>query len=168
MRVWSAACSTGEEPYSLAICLEENRLRLSQWELEILGTDISAEVLNLAKAGRYKDRALQEVDEKRRRRYFSERNEEPRWQVRDTVKRLVTIQRHNLMERLAAEPFDCIFIRNVLIYFDRTSKQVVLNNLLRALAVGGYLVVGPSEGVYDMLDQLHKISPLIYQKVGDM
>ena len=64
-------------------------------------------------------------------------------------------------------PFDCIFIRNVLIYFDRESKRVVIDNLLSALAVGGYLVVGPSEGIYDMLDPLTRISPLLYQKVAE-
>ena len=62
---------------------------------------------------------------------------------------------------------DCIFIRNVLIYFDRDSKQVVINNLLKALAIGGYLVVGPSEGIYDMLDPLQRISPFLYRKAEE-
>ena len=70
------------------------------------------------------------------------------------------------MTPLGHEPFDCIFIRNVLIYFDRASKQIVVNNLHRALAAGGYLVTGPSEGIYDMLDPLQKLSPFLYRKVG--
>ena len=69
-----------------------------------------------------------------------------------------------MIQPLPQPAFDCIFIRNVLIYFDRDSKQVVIEHLLRALAAGGYLVVGPSEGIYDMLDPLHKISPFLYQK----
>ena len=69
------------------------------------------------------------------------------------------------MEPLRAEPFDCIFIRNVLIYFDRESKKVVIKQLLASLAAGGYLVVGPSEGIYDMLEPLVKRSTFLYQKV---
>jgi chemotaxis protein methyltransferase CheR len=76
----------------------------------------------------------------------------------------VEFRHHNLMEPLRQPQFDCIFIRNVLIYFDRDSKQVVIRNLMSALARGGYLVVGPSEGVYDMLDPLEKKSTFLYQK----
>jgi chemotaxis protein methyltransferase CheR len=71
------------------------------------------------------------------------------------------------MQLLSEPPFECVFICNVLIYFDRDSKQVVLNNLLDRIAVGGYLVVGPSEGVAGMLKPLQKISPLVYRKVDD-
>jgi chemotaxis protein methyltransferase CheR len=68
------------------------------------------------------------------------------------------------MEPLGKEAFDCIFIRNVLIYFDRRSKQAVVKNLLGALAPSGYLAVGPSEGIYDLLAPLQKVSPLIYRQ----
>ncbi len=68
------------------------------------------------------------------------------------------------MHPLSAPTFDCIFIRNVLIYFDRESKRVVIKNLLNALAPGGYLVVGPSEGIYDMLGDMRKIATFLYQK----
>ena len=68
------------------------------------------------------------------------------------------------MQPLRLPPFDCVFIRNVLIYFDRESKRVVIRNLIEALAPGGYLVVGPSEGVYDMLEPLVKKAPFLYRK----
>ena len=71
------------------------------------------------------------------------------------------------MKPLLGPVFDCIFIRNVLIYFDRQSKQTVVNNLFNTLAVGGYLVVGPSEGIYEMLGGMERVSPLIYKKVGE-
>jgi chemotaxis protein methyltransferase CheR len=77
---------------------------------------------------------------------------------------MVRFAKHNLMTPIQEAPFDCIFIRNVLIYFDRESKETVVDNLMKALVPGGYLVVGPSEGIYDMLDPLRRHSPFLYQK----
>lgn len=165
LRIWSAACSTGEEVYSLAICLAENALRLRGWQLTILGTDISEAVLRHARAASYKANALEEVSESQKRRYFEPSADGQSWQVRPSVCDMVEFRRHNLMEPLSGPPFDCIFIRNVLIYFDRESKKVVIKHLLGSLARGGFLVVGPSEGIYDMLDPLVKRSTFLYQKV---
>lgn len=164
LRVWSAACSTGEEPYSLAICAAENALRLKDWKISIVGTDISEAVLKEARQAVYRQRSLEEVAPVQLKRYFEALADGQSWQVRPPVKALVEFRRHNLMEPLKLPPFDCIFIRNVLIYFDRESKQVVIRNLISALARGGYLVVGPSEGVYDMLDPLMKKTPYLFQK----
>ena len=168
LRFWSAGCASGAEPYSIAICLAENKYRIRDWSLEILGTDISEEALCVAREGRYKARAVEAVTQEQRRRYFQHHVEEDLWQVRPEIKKLVEFRRHNLMHPSPESGFDCVFIRNVLIYFDRDSKQVVVNNLLNALAVGGYLLVGPSEGIYDMLKPLRRISPLLYQKVDDV
>lgn len=165
LRVWSAACSTGEEPYSLSICVAENSLRMRGWTSSILGTDISEAALKDARAANYKARSLELVSPAQLRRYFEAQQSAESWHVRPNVREIVEFRRHNLMEPLNLPPFDCIFIRNVLIYFDRESKQVVIRNLVRALARGGYLVVGPSEGIYDMLDPLVKRDTCLYQKV---
>jgi chemotaxis protein methyltransferase CheR len=165
LRVWSAACSTGEEAYTLALCLVENKLRLRDWELQILGTDISAEAIERARQGEYKARSIAGLTEKRRKRYFTQ-SEDERWQVRPVLRDLVEFQRHNLIQPLNAPLFDCIFLRNVLIYFDKQSKQKVVDNLTRQLADQAWLVVGPSEGVYDMLGDLKKHSTFLYQKVS--
>jgi chemotaxis protein methyltransferase CheR len=165
LRVWSAACSTGEEVYSIAICVAENLLKLKDWRITILGTDISEGVLRQAREASYKAGALEEVSETEKRRYFEASDDGKLWRVRQPVRDLVGFRRHNLMEPLRGAPFDCIFIRNVLIYFDRESKKVVIKHLLAALAKGGYLVVGPSEGIYDMLEPLVKRSAFLYQKV---
>ena len=165
LRIWSAGCASGAEPYSIGICLAESSYRLRGWSLEILGTDISEEVLRAAREGSFKSRAVDAVTDKRRRRYFRHQADGDLWQICPEIRKLVEFKRHNLMQPLREPAFDCIFLRNVLIYFDRESKRVVIGNLLRALAVGGYLVIGPSEGVYDMLDPLQKISPLLYKKV---
>ena len=79
-----------------------------------------------------------------------------RWTAKPEVKALVTWKQHNLLFPLREEPFDCIFLKNVLIYFDTESKQSVVKNVIDALAKGGYLVVGPTEGIYTMLDSLTK------------
>lgn len=163
-RVWSAACSTGEEPYSLAICVAEDRLRLKNWQISIVGTDISEAALKDARQGVYRERSLEEVSPTQRKRYFDARPDGKSWQVKPAVRELVEFRRHNLMQPLGLPPFDCIFIRNVLIYFDRESKLTVIKHLIGALAPGGYLVVGPSEGIYDMLEPLKKRASCIYQK----
>jgi chemotaxis protein methyltransferase CheR len=165
LRVWSAACSSGEEVYSLAICLSENLLKLRGWQIAVLGTDISEGVLRQAREARYKASALEEVSDSQKRRYFEPADGAQTWRVRQPVRDMVEFRRHNLMEPLNEAPFDCIFIRNVLIYFDRESKSTVIKNLLNSLGQGGYLVVGPSEGIYDMLEPLVKRSTFLYQKI---
>jgi len=164
IRVWSAACSTGEEVYSLAINLAENNLRLRDWKCSIIGTDISESVVREARVGTYKQKALEDVTPVQLRRYFEENGEGESWTIRQPVRDLVDFRGHNLMEGLFFNRFDCVFIRNVLIYFDRESKKVVIKHLINALAPGGYLGVGPSEGIYDMLDPLVKRSAFLYQK----
>jgi chemotaxis protein methyltransferase CheR len=168
LRIWSAGCANGAEPYSIAMCLSENMHRLRDWSLSIVGTDISEEMLRAARAGIFKSRAIESVTEKQRRRYFQYRADDDLWKVRPALKKMTEFKKHNLMQPLVEPAFDCVFIRNVLIYFDRESKQTALDNLLKALAPGGYLVVGPSEGVYDMLGHLQKVTPLIYQKAEKM
>ena len=164
-RMWSAACSTGEEPYSLAICVAENSLRLKNWKISIVGTDISEAVLKEARRRVYQGNGRwSAVGPLQLKRFFDAQADGKSWQVKPELRKLVEFRRHNLMEPLRLPNFDCIFIRNVLIYFDRESKQVVIRNLISALARGGYLVVGPSEGIYDMLDPLVKRATYLYQK----
>ena len=130
LRIWSAACSTGEEPYSMAIEILEKRPVLAGWNIKVLGTDISGAALAEARAGRYDARAVRHVEPARRLAFFDEDAAAGRWTVRPDVKALVTWKPHNLLTPLADEPFDCIFIKNVLIYFDKESKQVVVKNLV--------------------------------------
>jgi chemotaxis protein methyltransferase CheR len=166
LRLWSAACSTGEEPYSMAIEILEKRLIFAGWNIKVVGTDLSGAVLADARAGRYDARAVRHVVPARRLAFFDEDTVAGRWNVKPDVKAMVTWKLHNLLSPLKDDPFDCIFIKNVLIYFDKDSKQVVVKNLIEALAGGGYLVVGPTEGVYNMLDSLVKVKPWLYQKPG--
>jgi len=165
LRVWSAACSTGEEPYSLAICLYESAVRLSGWQTTVVGTDISEAVLRDARDAVYRPRSLELVSEQRLKRHFEKSPASETYSLRSNLRTMVEFHRHNLMKPLRLPRFDCIFIRNVLIYFDRASKQVVIDHLVQALAPGGYLVMGPSEGIYDMLTPLTKRTTFAYQKL---
>jgi chemotaxis protein methyltransferase CheR len=163
LRLWSAACSTGEEPYSIAMCISESSVVMKGWSIQILGTDISESTLKAAREGVYAKRTMQELDEARVRRYFSE--ESPgNFKLRPAISQMVRFKNHNLMQPMTEPPFDCIWLRNVLIYFDRESKTKVIDHLVRSLAKGGYLVVGPSEGVFDMLGMLEKRSTFLYRK----
>ncbi len=163
LRIWSAACSTGEEPYSIAMCLSEAGIALRGWTIQILGTDISESALHSAREAVYRPRTMQELEDAKVRRYFTE--ETPgHFRLRPTIAKMVSFKNHNLMKPNHESPFDCIWLRNVLIYFDRESKAKVIENLVRSMVSGGYLVVGPSEGVYDMLGMLHKRGTFLYQK----
>jgi chemotaxis protein methyltransferase CheR len=165
LRLWSAACSTGEEPYSMALKLAARRAELAGWRLEIVGTDLSATALAAAAAAVYDERALHRVGPEDRRAFFDE-GPPGRWTVRPAVRSLATFRRHNLLDRMPGEPFDCVFIKNVLIYFDAESKRKVVDVVVAALAKGGRLVVGPTEGIHNMLDGLEKVKTWLYRKGG--
>jgi chemotaxis protein methyltransferase CheR len=162
LRLWSAACSSGEEVYTLAICLAEARGKLAGWQLKILGTDISGSSLEAARAARYEGRTLENVSPERLARHFQQSGDA--WTVRPSVTKPCEFRTHNLLKPLGEKGFDAIFVRNVMIYFDRESKRTAVGHLLDALAPGGYLVVGPADGIYDLLGNLERKSSFLYHK----
>jgi len=176
IRIWSAACSTGQEPITIAICLLEHSQRLRGIEIEIDATDISEQVLAQARSGQYEKRLLAGIPSELQERYFepvtpiatratiTEPERKDLCQVRSPLRNLVRYQRHNLITKPPGSGYDCIFLRNVMIYFDQESKTVVAGHLQRALAEGGYLVTGPSEGLHEQLNGLQRHSAFIYQK----
>ena len=166
LRIWSAACSTGEEPYSIALKILGKKPLLAGWRTTILGTDLSGAVLDAARAGSYDARAVRLVEPAQRTTFFDEDPTAERWTVKPEVKALVTWKQHNLLFPLEEEPFDCIFLKNVLIYFDKESKQSRGQEPDRCPGQGGYLVVGPTEGIYTMLDSLTKLKPWLYQRLA--
>lgn len=163
LRVWSAASSTGEELYSIALKVHEHRAALAGWRIALIGTDLSDAALASARAATYDARAVRLVGAADRRLHFEEDAASQRWTLRPEVRALASFRPHNLLEPLGGEPFDCVFIKNVLIYFDEDSKRTVVRNLLAALAKGGYLVVGPTEGISTMLGPLTKHKTWLYQ-----
>ena len=163
LRVWSAACSSGEELYTLAICIDEQLHRFAGWNISLLGSDISETMIEAAHRGVFPDRSLEQVSPERRKKYFTP-DAAGGWAIRPRLVQQCEFRRHNLLDPLTGPRKDCIFIRNVFIYFDRESKQRAVRNLIDTLAPGGYLVVGPADGIYDLLGDLEKKSIFLYQK----
>lgn len=164
LRFWSAACASGAEPFSIAICLAEHKLRLRDWSLNILGTDISEQQLAKAREAIFPSRSVASLSRDRLRRFLQPASDDT-WQVRPVIREMVELKQHNLMQPMPRHRFDCIFLCNVLIYFDRESKQMVVDNVTNALAEGGYLVTGPSEGLFEVLRGMRKHSACVYQKL---
>lgn len=164
LRVWSAACSSGEELYSAAICVAEAAGRLGGWNISLLGTDISETMLAAARQATYPKRSLEHVSQERLKRHFTAAPGGEEWTVKQPLRQWCQFRRHNLLEPFSGPRQDCIFVRNVMIYFDRESKETAVRTLIDALAPGGFLVVGPADGIYDLLGSLEKRSIFLYQK----
>ena len=161
LRIWSAGCSTGEEPYTLAInMLEESDKLLKGWTVEILATDLNDRSVETAKAGIYGDYALRNTSDLFRRKYFTPA-EDKKLQVRPEVKKLITFSRLNLQDdskMLFMKGMDLIFCCNVLIYFDGASKTKVINHFFSNLNFGGYFFLGTSESLMNLNDQFHLVN----------
>ena len=150
LRIWSAACSSGEEPYSLAMSLLETG-RIAESNVSIRATDISPRVLEMCERGYYRALSFRATEPAMVQKYFSATGEG--FQINDRVKRLVTFSSLNLMDdrKVAGNgPFDAIFCRNVLIYFDKPTQKRVVESFARALRPGGYLFLGHAESLFGL------------------
>ncbi|MFL6819633.1 MAG: CheR family methyltransferase [Bradyrhizobium sp.] len=152
IRIWCAAGSTGQEPYSLAICLKEMSTALTGWRVEILATDISEEVLEKSKAGIYSQFEVQRgLPIQMLVKYFRQNGE--LWQVNADIRAMVQHRQLNLLHDFShLGMFDVIFCRNVLIYFDQDTKIGILNRLARTSEPDGFLVLGAAETVVGLTD----------------
>ena len=148
LRTWSAGCSTGEEPYTLAIIYKEMIEDFDQWDVWIFATDIDRRVLRHAKLGIYGNRSMKDTPIPYRDKYFTKTADG--WKVKDELVELITFENLNLIDRHAMRRqrrFDFIFCRNVLIYFSEDSRKKVVSYLYDALVPGGYLFLGHSESI---------------------
>ncbi|HTS27501.1 MAG TPA: protein-glutamate O-methyltransferase [Bryobacteraceae bacterium] len=168
LRIWSAACSTGEEPYTIAFTLLEGIGNAYRPQLRILATDISTRVIAEAERAIYAAERIATLPAPWQRAYFL--RGERRWQgyycVKPEVRRLVEFRRLNLVEPVVqAETFAAIFCRNVMIYFDRPTQQAVVNRLAAHLELGGYLLIGHSESLTGIEHPLAYVRPTVYRRV---
>jgi chemotaxis protein methyltransferase CheR len=150
VRIWSAACSDGQEPYSIALTVLSLLPNAADYDFRILATDIDPKILALARAGAYDATALETVNPAMRKQWFSEVNVGGRfkWQVDDRVKRLITFNELNLMAQWPFKgPFDVIFCRNVVIYFDEPTRMKIWSRFAGMLNTDGHLYIGHSERV---------------------
>ena len=152
MRIWCAAGSTGQEPYSLAMCLKEMGAALAGWRVEILATDLSQEVLEKSKAGIYSQFEVQRgLPIQMLVKYFKQTGE--LWQINADIRAMVQHRQLNLLHDFSQlGVFDVIFCRNVLIYFDQDTKINIFSRLAKAIEPDGFLVLGAAETVVGLTD----------------
>ncbi len=170
LNVWSAACSTGEEPYTIAMVLDDYRRNRSDFDVEILGTDLSGRVLNAAREGIYPEERVAPIPDTFRRRYLrrGKGTYDGMFRVTPEIRGSITFRRHNLLQTRGGRPgtFDIVFLRNVIIYFDREEKVDVVTQVVETIRPGGYLFVGHSEALFDMDLPLELVRPTVYRRLA--
>lgn len=148
LRIWSAGCSTGEEPYSIAITLCDALKFAEAWEIEILATDISRRALRHAERGAYSKRSLQELSLRQLETHFSSAKQG--FHVKPRIRRMISFAQMNLAEPMYVGKMDCIFCMNVLMYFTEQRRLAILRGFYEALEPGGYFMLGHSETLTHM------------------
>jgi len=166
IRVWSAGCSSGEEPYSLAMILAENFPLCDGWDARVLATDISTRVLAVAREGIYRIAGASDIPRDLLQRFMLKGYDahEGKMKVVREIRQMVEFRRLNLGDDVypVNETFDAIFCRNVLIYFDAISKTKVVEKLTRHLSQGGLLFIGHAENLHSITQGLHSVAPTVY------
>ncbi|MFY9269847.1 MAG: protein-glutamate O-methyltransferase [Candidatus Manganitrophaceae bacterium] len=170
IRIWSSACSSGEEPYTIAMTLFDGVTSPSQWDCKILASDLSTVVLAKAAAGVYQIERVENLPQETVRRHFLKGRGEgaDKVRVKPHLSEMVVFRRINLMdERYPIKtPLDVIFCRNVMIYFDRPTQEQLMAKFYRYLKPGGHLFIGHSESLQWVKHSFLYIAPTIYQKEG--
>ena len=175
LRLWSAGCATGEEPYTLAILLRQILSNLDQWQISILATDINRHALSHAAVGRYRDWSFRETEPAIRSAYFS--SDGDTFKLDPAVRKMVTFAYHNLAEdnypsfTNQTSNLDLILCRNVTIYLPMSLIQDIADRFYQCLSDGGWLIVGPSEThleIYNKFQSLNIHGAIVYQKISDI
>jgi len=169
IKLWSVPCSTGEEPYSLAIWLLENFADIDDHDIEITGSDIDLAALSAAAGGVFGARALQRLSPALVSRYFARIGEDA-WQIIGDLRNSISLTRVNLVDRAGLSGhrgYDVVFCRNLLIYFDDASRRIAAENLYESMAPGGFLCLGHSESM-SRISALFEVrrfrEAIVYQK----
>ena len=157
IRIWSAACSSGQEAYSLAMMLNEDAARIAGWRIEIVGTDISAEMVERSKSGIYTQFEVQRgLPIQMLVKHFKQQGD--KWQIAPNLRQMVSFREWNLLGDLGAlGQFDVVFCRNVLIYFDQPTKTKVLEGIARQMPPDGVLYLGGAETVLGITDRFKPV-----------
>jgi chemotaxis protein methyltransferase CheR len=166
IRIWSAGCSTGEEPYSIAMTVLETVGHLRDWDIRVLATDLDSKVIATASAGVYPLDRFEKMPTPRRERYFERSREGTHLVAGSELKRLITFKRLNLIESWPLKgPFDVIFCRNVVIYFDKPTQRVLFDRMAGLQRDGDHLFIGHSESLFNVCDRYELIAQTIHKKV---
>ncbi len=160
LTIWSAACSSGEEPYTIAICVMENRHLFAGWDIKIIATDIAPSVLEFAKIGEYSGRRIEKIPSELLKKYFTQKDGDPPvYTINDELKKLVRFSYHNFFKSPFPKDIDILFCRNVMIYFDKKHQIELIRKFYDSILDGGYLFIGHSETLHDIS------SDFIYSKI---
>ncbi|MDA7952131.1 MAG: protein-glutamate O-methyltransferase CheR [Pirellulaceae bacterium] len=169
LRVWSAACSTGDEAYTVATCCAATLPELSKWNVEIVGTDIGVDTVKRAQNPTFDERAMRLVPSDHMKAYFTKEAGADFWVPKEILTKMTKFKTHNLLKRFVDHPFDMVILKNVMIYFDRASRVTAVNHLTKVVKPGGYLLIGAAEGVSDYLkDDYERVFPWLYRKKGSV
>jgi chemotaxis protein methyltransferase CheR len=169
LQIWCAACSTGQEPYSIALMIREHFPECSGWRISLLASDLSRQVLEKAREGRYNQIEVNRgLPAALMVKYFEQHGTD--WQLAPAIRSMVDFQEINLAQAWPALPrMDLVLIRNVMIYFDVETKKAILGRLARVLRPDGYLLLGGAETTFNLDDSYRRVEPLrsgFYQLVG--
>ena len=159
IKIWSAACSTGQEPYSIAILMSEAQKAHPHLNFEIKASDINQRILARARQGLYSKMEVERgLLPELKKKYFTEISDQA-WKINDDIKKLVTFQQQNLRDNFSVITgnYDVIFLRNVLIYFDLELKTEILNKVSQHMHSDSYLILGAAENIYDMSDKFNRV-----------
>lgn len=168
MRIWSAGCSTGEEPFTIAMLCKQIP-QLQGWDVDIFASDISQKVIQTARRGVYGESSFRMTPEDTRQLYF-DRTPDNKFRIKDDIRRMVTFGKVNLLDEQKTGIFselDVIFCRNVIIYFDLDAKKKVIENFYRKLRKEGFLLLGHSESLLSLSTKFklrHLQSDMVYQR----
>lgn len=164
LRIWSAGCSTGEEPYSLAMVLQEQMSRFRGWDVRILATDLDSNVLAHASAGVYREDRFERMPGGRKGKWFKP-TRDGHHVAADELKSLITFKQLNLMNAWPMKgPFDIVFCRNVVIYFDKPTQRQLFDRMADLQEVGNCLCIGHSESLFKVCERYQLVGKTIYRK----
>ena len=164
-RCWSAGCSTGEEPYSIAITIADT-IERQRWDGKILATDLDSNVIAKGQAGIYPIERVESLSEALKKKGFQYRKHEQIFEVKERFKKLITFKQLNLLHEWPMKgPFDFIFCRNVVIYFDKDTQRILFDKMADLLEPNGYLFIGHSESLHRVCDRFKSQGRTIYQKI---
>jgi chemotaxis protein methyltransferase CheR len=166
VRLWSAGCSTGEEPYSMAMVLREVQRGFSDWDVRVLATDIDSNVVQTAAAGVYPADRLKGLEARQLARWFKPDGRAQHYTVEDELKSLITFKQLNLLDAWPVKgPFDVIFCRNVTIYFDKDTQRELFERMADLQEPGGWLFIGHSENLFNLTRRYKLVGRTVYRRV---
>ena len=168
IRIWSAGCSTGEEPYSIAMTILDNLENLQNWDIKILATDLDTNVIQTASAGIYPIERINGIDSKLKKRWFLNGKGQKSGfvKVSSELQDLIIFRQLNLMNKWPMKgEFDAIFCRNVVIYFDKPTQKILFDRFANILTHNGTLFIGHSETLFKVSDRFKSLGSTIYQKL---